>query len=304
MSTIFRTVAKGFPYLNRLFPGRDRLHEGDLAFDSPERAARREHLRQLAESVPFWWHSIDLGEGIVTKGHKTPSVLQAELKCQQLPDLRGKTVLDIGAWDGFFSFEAERRGARRVMALDHYVWSLDFSILFPNFAACQARGEVAPQPRDVPGAWRPGELPGKRGFEVARAALDSRVEPWVGDYMEIDLAELGTFDVVFYLGVLYHMENPLQALKRVAALTDELAVIETAAVLFPGYEHVACCEFYESDELNQDVSNWWAPNQKALEGLCRAAGFSRVNVLTDARRQVTFLRKKPFRYRAIAHAWK
>jgi hypothetical protein len=78
----------------------------------------REELEQIAQSVPFWWHSIDLGHGVVTNGFKSVEVLKRELKALRLPDLRGKTVLDIGAYDGFFSFEAERRwlqpsGSRR-----------------------------------------------------------------------------------------------------------------------------------------------------------------------------------------------
>ncbi|HEY7441177.1 MAG TPA: hypothetical protein VH701_02065, partial [Vicinamibacterales bacterium] len=67
-----------------------------------------------------WWHTIDLGNGIVTPGlDPTP----ARLPEIQLPDdLSGLSVLDIGAWDGFFSFEAERRGARRVLATDSFCW--------------------------------------------------------------------------------------------------------------------------------------------------------------------------------------
>ena len=92
-------------------------------------------LEEMAESVGFWWHSIDLGQGVVTKGFKTPETLQYELESLRLPDLRDKTVLDIGAWDGFFSFEAERRGAKRVVALDHYVWSLDLAKAQPRILA-------------------------------------------------------------------------------------------------------------------------------------------------------------------------
>ena len=59
----------------------------------------------MAESVG-WWHSIDLGHGIVTKGFKgPPEIHQYELESLRLPDLRDKTVLDIGAHDGFFSFK-------------------------------------------------------------------------------------------------------------------------------------------------------------------------------------------------------
>jgi tRNA (mo5U34)-methyltransferase len=142
--------------------------------------------------------------------------------------------------------------------------------------------------------------------------------------MNADASALGTFDVVLFLGVLYHLENPLQAVRRVFELTGELAVIETAAVTIPGYEHVPLCEFYESNELNADVSNWWAPNQRALIGLCRAAGFRRVEPLTLAPSQAVSTRLKSTakylvagtgmelpakrlntgRYRAIVHAWK
>jgi tRNA (mo5U34)-methyltransferase len=76
----------------------------------------KEQLEQLARSVPFWWHSIDLGHGVVTDGLKSAQQLRQELEGLRLPDVREKTVLDIGAYDGFFSFEAERRGAKRVVA--------------------------------------------------------------------------------------------------------------------------------------------------------------------------------------------
>jgi hypothetical protein len=65
-----------------------------------------------------WWHAIDLGNGIVTPG---PDPTPARVSELQIPrDLTGLSVLDVGAWDGFFSFEAERRGASRVLATDSF----------------------------------------------------------------------------------------------------------------------------------------------------------------------------------------
>jgi len=122
--------------------------------------------------------------------------------------------------------------------------------------------------------------------------------------MTMDLRPLGAFDVVLYLGVLYHMEDPLRAMRRVASVTRELAVIETHAACLPGYEHEAVWQFFESNELNNDVSNWWAPNRRALEGLCRAAGFRRVDVLVGPPDPATLPSGKVHWYRAIAHAWK
>src|SRR3954452_11537881 len=101
--------------------------------------------RHVGNSVPFWFHSIDLGGGVVTDGWKTPEMLDEEIERLRLPDLDGKTVLDINTWDGFFAFEAERRGASRVVALDEYMWSMDLADHVTYSAACKAHG-VAPEP--------------------------------------------------------------------------------------------------------------------------------------------------------------
>src|SRR5829696_7857395 len=67
-----------------------------------------------------WYHTIDLGNGITTNGiDDSPQRLA---RVQLPPSLAGLSVLDIGAWDGFFSFECERRGASRVVAADYYSW--------------------------------------------------------------------------------------------------------------------------------------------------------------------------------------
>ena len=266
--------------------------------------AEHDRLRGLAQSCFFWWHSVDLGQGVVTPGHKSPEVLRDEVAAQRWPDLGGKSVLDIGAWDGFFSFEAERHAAKRVVALDHYSWAVDYAQTDPYCRQCRAEGVPVRPFHTVPELWRPDTLPGKRGFDLARAALRSKVEPVVGDFMEMDLTPLGTFDVVLFLGVLYHMPHPLAALERVCRLTGELAVIETEALALPGFEGRAVCEFFEGDELGADPTNWWVPNAKALEGLCRAAGFRRIEILTRPPRARFPRPGQVLRYRATAHAWK
>jgi len=78
--------------------------------------------KKLKEEVSKlrWFHKMDLGDGIETPGiDNSPE----KLKTLKMPQrLDGVTVLDIGAWDGFFSFEAERRGAKRVLATDSFCW--------------------------------------------------------------------------------------------------------------------------------------------------------------------------------------
>lgn len=250
----------------------------------------------MVDAVPRWFHSIDLGHGVITPGQKPIELLKNELDRFQLPDLAGKTVLDIGAWDGFFSFSAERLGARSVTALDEYVWSLDLQKT--REAARQGRENSDPLANRV---FDLENLPGKAGFDLARRLLNSEVEEQVLDFMKTDPAEVGTHDVVFFLGVLYHMQDPFDALRRVAKMTREVAIIETLAVAIDGWEERSICEFFEGSEMNNDATNWWAPNAKALGGMCRAAGFARVDLLTDPpapeKGQVRY-------YRAVLHAFK
>ncbi len=120
----------------------------------------------------LWFHTIDLGQGVVTKG-----IGVQPTGSEILPDVSGKSVLDIGAWDGKFSFLAEQAGASRVVALDHYAWGVDFAARGAYWNECIAAGTLPDQSRDETDFWQP-DLPGRRGFEFAAAALDRRWNPW------------------------------------------------------------------------------------------------------------------------------
>ena len=195
-----------------------------------------------------WYHTIDLGRGIVTKGIDDTPFRLARL---ELPSsLAGQTVLDVGAWDGFFSFEAERRGASRVVASDYYSWH------GPGWGT-------------------------KAGFELARAALGSRVEDLDIDVMDLSPERIGTFDVVLFLGVLYHLPHPLLALERVASVTGRLLILETVVDLL-GIRRPAMA-FYPGRELNRDPTNWWGPNVAAVEAMLRTVGFQQVETVTPTR---------------------
>ena len=221
-----------------------------------------------------WYHSIDLGNGVRTKGQ---SVMAEMVTDEQLPDFRGRSVLDIGAWDGYYSFLAERRGAARVVALDHYAWGVDFGARTRYWNECLERGVFPDHRRDTTDFWRE-DLPGRRGFDLAHRLLESQVEPVVADFTTLDLSTLGSFDVVLYLGVLYHMKEPLSCLERVRAVTREVAVIETVAAQVPGNAGRSLLELYAGDGLNADYGNWYVPTIEALQGLARASGFTRVEV--------------------------
>ena len=187
-----------------------------------------------------WFHSIELEPGFVTPGRADTREQVARL---HLPDLRGKSVLDVGAWDGFFSFECERRGADRVVALDTFSW--------------QARGTGT----------------GKAGFELARRALGSRVEDVEVEVLDISPETVGgTFDVVLFLGVLYHLRHPFLALERLRSVCNELVILETHVDLIGTRRPAAA--FYPGTELEDDWTNWWGPNAAAVEGMLGQAGFS------------------------------
>ncbi len=247
----------------------------------PSDDERTAALRAAVQRVEIWWHSIDLG-GVVTPGIKTPAILQAELAGLRLPDLRGRTVLDIGAWDGFYSFAAERAGASRVVALDHLAWSMEMLDFVHEWAGALDRtppGRIPPDALEVAyeaDGWDPVGLPGRAGFDLAHRTLGSAVEPVVRDFANDDLSPLGRFDVVLFLGVLYHLRDPLGALRRLHALCDDLAVIETEAIAIGGHPDAAAAQFMGTRKRNDDPTNWWAPTVAGLERWCLAAGFSRV----------------------------
>jgi tRNA (mo5U34)-methyltransferase len=196
-----------------------------------------------------WFHQIDLGDGVVTPGHDKSG---EKLKRIGLPqDLRGKTVLDVGAWDGYFSFEAERRGADRVVAIDPATW----------------RAPLGPE-----NPWS-----GQEGFQLARRVLQSRVEDVDIGLEELSPERIGTFDLVLFMGVFYHLPDPLPILERVASVASERLILETHADLL--WLRRPAMVFYPGRELSRDDSNWWGPNLALVEALLRANGFAKLEVV-------------------------
>lgn len=216
----------------------------------------KETRRQIGDLAKLgWYHSIELPSGEVIPGVQTLDQLRQRVRQFPLPeDLTGKRVLDIGAWDGWFSFECERRGAS-VVAVD------------------AAQSEK---------------------FLTARELLGSKVEFLAVDVYDLRPAELGKFDIVLFLGVLYHLKHPLLALERVCALTTGLACIESF-VLDNGDEpgQKPCMEFYETTELCGQFDNWVGPNTACLMSFCRTAGFARVSLesVIDNRAHLTCYRQ-------------
>lgn len=196
-----------------------------------------------------WYHVIEISPGVFTPGLYDPTSF---LDLMGFPkDLSGKAVLDIGANDGFFTFEAERRGAKRVLALDRY-------------------------PAD------------QRGFALAHELKGSRAEYTMGSVYDLSPEIHGTFDVVFFFGVLYHLRNPLLALDKIHNVCREYTLVETHVLdqyfvhqgkiipletLNPSLKDSPLMQFYPKNELNDDWSNWWAPNIECLRLMLDTSGF-------------------------------
>jgi tRNA (mo5U34)-methyltransferase len=135
-----------------------------------------------------YYHSIELRDGSVIPGIQTLEKQRWRIAQFPIPqDLRGKRVLDIGAWDGWFSFEMERRGAS-VVAVD---------------------------------------ATDKTNFREAKALLNSKVEYVVGDICRLKPRDIGYFDIVLFFGVLYHLKHPMLALENVCELSTGLVCVES-----------------------------------------------------------------------------
>jgi tRNA (mo5U34)-methyltransferase len=188
-----------------------------------------------------WWHSFELPDGRVIEGVVSLQSLKDRLWPFQLPsDLRGKRVLDIGTWDGWYAFEMERRGAD-VVAIDK--WD---------------------NPR----------------FHEIHAIYRSRVDYRVINLYDVTPERIGRFDIVLFMGVLYHLKHPLLALEKVCGLTRELACVDSFVLrehILPGcnVETRAVLEFYETDEMGGQEDNWCGPSLPCLIAMCRTAGFAR-----------------------------
>lgn len=213
----------------------------------------KQTLAERAASIAWWHGGMDLGDGVITQGPSMPAYdLLPRIK---LPDdLTGKTVLDIGTWDGFMAFECERRGATKVVAVDSFVWSEERKNLVPGST-------------------------GRAGFDLAHKALKSKVKAIECEVLDLSPSELGAFDVVLFLGVLYHMRHPLLALERVAAMTDGLLIVESHAIDDTNTVPFMC--FYPGNELNNDSSNWWGPSIVCIEAMLRAVGFNDVRRVSN-----------------------
>ena len=214
-----------------------------------------EEIRRRAEALGPWFHNLDLHGVRTAPGHflhDYPAVKWRRFAHAIPQDLRGRSVLDIGCNGGFYSIEMKRRGAARVLGID----SDEDYLAQARFAA-----EVT-------------------GHEIEFRRLSV-----------YDLGAIGErFDIVLFLGVLYHLRHPLLALdllhehvardmlvfqsmqrgaSRIAQLREDYGFEETAPFDDPGWPKL---HFVER-RYAHDQTNWWVPNRACAEAMLRSSGF-------------------------------
>lgn len=249
-----------------------------MRVESPMKSPSPPEREALANAVQAlsWYHTIDLGQGVVTPGiydHRPC------LGFYGIPaDLYGKTALDVGAASGFFSFEMERRGAR-VTAVDLPAWfDHDFG---PRY-----------QPDQTPAS---GLRYLREPFNLARQALGSQVEKREASIYELTPEIHGVHDLVFCGSLLLHLTDPIRALWRLRAVTGELAIIAT--VIHPTADK-APLALYSG---HQAGFVWWLPNRPCLEAMLVSAGFSAVEWYSEF--QLNYRGQDSGPYHAVVHAW-
>jgi tRNA (mo5U34)-methyltransferase len=231
-------------------------------------AAIAERVRQLGP----WFHNMDLRGVSTAPNHflgDFPAVKWQRFAGALPEDLRGRTVLDIGCNGGFYALEMKRRGADRVVGIDHD----------PDYLA-QARFAA----------------------EVCGAEIDLR---------ELSVYDVGalreTFDIVLFLGVLYHLRHPLlaldlihehvardllvlQSMQRGGAELEPIAadydITEVEVFARPGFPRLHFIE----QRYSGDQTNWWLPNRACTEAMIRSAGFE---ILNHPEEEVFVCRRHP-----------
>lgn len=203
----------------------------------------REEAIALIGTYSNWYHRITVAEDVITPGINDTPTYFGLFDFPQ--DCRGLRVLDIGTRDGYFAFEFERRGAE-VLAVDYF-----------------------------PAA--------KTGFGIAAKMLNSTVEYRQKNIYELDAAELGQFDIVLMLGLIYHLPDPMLALNLCRSLCRDRLYLETQVIdraflledgsfatleqLQPALISRPIMQFYPRNALNNDFTNYWAPNEACMKAM-------------------------------------
>jgi tRNA (mo5U34)-methyltransferase len=215
-----------------------------------------EQIRRRVAELGEWFHNLDLGGVKTAPDHflgDYPAVKWQRFSAAIPEDLRGKSVLDVGCNAGFYSIQMKQRGAERVVAIDNSETYLEQA----RFAAKVSGTDIEFRKLSV---YRVGELQEK-------------------------------FDLVLFMGVLYHLRHPLLALELLHEhVVADLLVAQSMlrgsneSMEVPRDFNFWQKELFEDEKFprmyfienrfSNDPTNWWIPNRACFEGMLRSAGFA------------------------------
>ena len=204
-----------------------------------------DELKNRVGSVAPWFHSIDLPYGVVTPGQGSQAFIKNAADIYFAMGIEGRTVLDVGAWDGAFSFEAERRGAADILAVDELAWH--------------------------PASWTGG----KAGFDLCHEALELRVRSRRLDLPQVTLENVGPFDIVLYNGIVYHVLDPIRDLIEMSRIARYALTVET---YIDNLEYPRpVMNFFPGEKMPVGLpQNGWGPNSLLMHALLAKLGFETV----------------------------
>ena len=204
----------------------------------------RESLRARIQQEE-WYQSIPLGDGTTTAGETGDSERDKIVMMEWPDDLSGKSLLDIGCSEGFYSYEFEARGATKILAVDKH----------PD--AC-------------------------RKFRLIHELKESKVEFLESDFYDLDRTVIGRHDYVLFLAVFHHVRHPLLAIDRLYDLTKEITFIEYVEALPESGEDLSLLLRRKSKKpgLYQML-----PTRSYMTEMLYRAGYSAVEVLGAHRQQ-------------------
>ena len=242
-----------------LYPRLFRLNFEEQARRFYERAQALGHGDLRAYS---WYHTIDLGQGLITPGTYD---YRKQLSVFRFPDMRRMNVLDIGSATGFFAFEFERRGAH---AVSTEVPSIDAHDHLPFEDTRDTLEQIAFHTQRAGSAEDVYHHVVDGPFKICHGILGSQVERHYSTVYE--LADLGQFDLAFMGDVLLHTIRPVEALAAVAKTCKSLIISQRLPERF-GSQPAA---LYVGHNLT-----WWIPNRACLEQLLKSVGFREVELV-------------------------
>jgi tRNA (mo5U34)-methyltransferase len=245
-------------------------------------AARARELGLPDLSRYYWYHTIDLGDGLVTPGLYDYRETVTAFPFPQ--DMRGMTVLDVGSATGFFAFEFERRGARVVSTELPSLRDLD---RFPGQSVENSLRKIErmifPDGLDLESQRRSDSerelyrclLDGP--FQFCKERLHSKVERCYSTIYDLSAESLGMpegFDLVFVGDVLVHTLYPLKALAALAPLCRGTLVF--AQMLPEGPQEPPAMMYVGGGDPDEDHISCWLPNQSCLMQMLSKLGFPHV----------------------------